>query len=60
MLRAIPNASRVAAILADALAAELDSAARPHLVPGLKVHSGPLVIGSEPRIRVDALREKAS
>jgi hypothetical protein len=60
MLRAIPNASRVAAILADALAAGPDSAARPQLVPGLKVYSGPLAHGSEPRIRVDALREKAS
>lgn len=60
MLRAIPNASRVAAVLADALAAELDPGARLRLVAGLKAYSGPLAPGSEPRIRVHALCEKAS
>jgi hypothetical protein len=60
MLRAIPHASGVAAVLADALAAELDPAVRRRLVPGLKVYSGSLALGSEPRIRIDALSEKAS
>jgi hypothetical protein len=64
MLRAVPQAQRVAAILAGALAAANDSAPRPRSTPDLKVYDGALSVDADPRARAgqtgEPLQEKAS
>jgi hypothetical protein len=64
MMRSIPKAQRVAAILAGALVAANDPAPRPRSAPDLKVFDGALAVNADPRADADEsvapLREKAS
>ena len=64
MMRAVPQAQRVAAILAGALAAANDSAPRPRATPDLKVYDGALAANPDAEARAgtggEPLQERAS